>query len=99
MQFDLKQAKDGQYYFHVRSDNGTHLISSHLYSTKASAENGIASVENNHNKPEQYEIRTQTNGMFYFVLKASNGQVIAISYSCSNQNNLKETMDILIGGE
>lgn len=99
MQFDLKQDKGGQFYFNVCSDNGTHLVSSHLYTTKAAAENGIAAVENNHNKPERYDIRTQKKGLFYFALKASNGQVIAISDACKNQNELKETMDILVRGE
>ena len=50
-----------------------------MYASKASAENGITSVQNNAPYEEQYEIKPSKDGQFYFVLKAKNHQVIGVS--------------------
>jgi uncharacterized protein YegP (UPF0339 family) len=45
--FEIKKAKDGQFYFHLKAGNGQIILSSELYEAKSSAENGIASVKKN----------------------------------------------------
>ena len=77
--FDLKTAKDGQTYWNLKAGNHETILTSEMYTTRAAAENGIASVQNNCTNPDRYETKTQTNGKPYFVLKAGNGQVIGKS--------------------
>ncbi|WP_097447538.1 YegP family protein [Escherichia coli] len=50
-----------------------------LYTSKASAEKGIASVRSNSPQEERYEKKTASNGKFYFNLKAANHQIIGSS--------------------
>ena len=45
--YELKVAKDGQFMFNLKAANGQVILTSELYKTKASAENGIASVQKN----------------------------------------------------
>ena len=45
--FELKKAKDGQFMFNLKATNGQVILTSELYKTKASAENGIESVRKN----------------------------------------------------
>ena len=43
--YELKVAKDGQFMFNFKAANGQVILTSELYKTKPSAENGIASVQ------------------------------------------------------
>jgi uncharacterized protein YegP (UPF0339 family) len=43
--FEVNQASDGQYRFILKAGNGEAILNSELYKTKASALNGIASVQ------------------------------------------------------
>ncbi len=42
--FELKTTKDDQFHFVLKASNGQVIAQSETYTTKASAENGIASV-------------------------------------------------------
>ena len=77
--FELKTAKDGQFYFNLKATNGQTILSSEMYKAKASALNGIESVKTNSTLDGRYDKLTSKNGKFYFVLKASNGQVVGNS--------------------
>ena len=77
--FELKTAKDGQTYFHLKASNGQIILASEMYVAKASALNGIESVKTNAPHAERYEKKTSHNGKPYFVLKAANHQVIGDS--------------------
>lgn len=77
--FELKTAKDGQTYWNLKAGNHETILTSEMYTTRAAAENGIASVQNNCTTETRYETREQTNGKPYFVLKAGNGQEIGRS--------------------
>ncbi|MBU9816418.1 YegP family protein [Rahnella sp. C60] len=77
--YELIKARNGQYHFILKAGNGEILLTSEMYASKASAENGILSVQNNVSEEAQYEIKPTKDGQFYFVLKAKNHQVIAIS--------------------
>ncbi|ODU10710.1 MAG: hypothetical protein ABS84_01645 [Rubrivivax sp. SCN 71-131] len=76
--FDLTKSSDGKYRFALRNDGGT-LLGSEAYEAKASAQQGIASVQANASQPERCERKTASDGRFYFNLKAGNGQVIGTS--------------------
>ncbi len=77
--FDLNKSSDGQFRFVLKADNGETLITSELYHTKASAENGIASVQKHSGSDQYYEMKVAANGKHYFNLKAANHQVIGTS--------------------
>lgn len=56
--------------------NGEVVLTSETYVAKASAENGITSVQTNSSKNDRYSRSQAANGKFYFNLKAANCQVI-----------------------
>lgn len=45
--FELKTAKDGQFYFNLTAKNGQVIATSEMYTTKDAALNGIDSVKQN----------------------------------------------------
>lgn len=45
--FDRKESKNGKWYFNLKSSNGQVVGTSEIYESKASCENGIASVKKN----------------------------------------------------
>lgn len=77
--FAIFKGTNGNYYFHLKADNGEIVLSSEGYLAKSSCQNGIDSVKDNSRYYSQYEKKTSSNGQYYFVLKASNGQVIGTS--------------------
>ena len=77
--FELSKSKDGQFKFILKAGNAETILTSELYTSKSSAENGIASVRTNCGSADHYELKDSTNGKFYFNLKAANHQVIGTS--------------------
>lgn len=77
--YELTTSKDGQFKFVLKAGNAEVILTSELYKTKSSAENGIASVQTNSPNDSRYERKDATNGKPYFNLKATNGQVIGTS--------------------
>tara|TARA_R110002111_G_scaffold18776_1_gene45888 strand:+ start:1206 stop:1493 length:288 start_codon:yes stop_codon:yes gene_type:complete len=65
--------------FNLKAGNNETILTSERYTTKANAENGIESVRANSPYDGQYDRLTSTNNKPYFVLKATNGQVIGKS--------------------
>ncbi len=94
--YELKVAKDGQYYFNLKAGNGQVILSSEMYKTRASAENGIASVQKNGSDAGKFETKESKAGKPYFVLKAGNGQVIGQSEfyesAAACQNGIESVM-------
>jgi uncharacterized protein YegP (UPF0339 family) len=82
--FELKTASNGQFRFNLKSGNGQVILTSELYTEKRGALNGIESVKRNAPINERYERKANKNGEPYFVLKASNGQVVGQSESYSS---------------
>ncbi|WP_251863724.1 YegP family protein [Achromobacter sp. Marseille-Q4962] len=76
--FELKRSGD-QYVFNLKAGNHEIILSSQRYSSKASAQDGIASVRQNAPIDARYERKTAANGSPYFTLTAANGQVIGQS--------------------
>lgn len=77
--FELSNSSDGQFRFVLKAGNAEIILTSELYKQKASALNGIASVQKNSNLDERYERKEAKNGKPYFNLKAANHQVIGNS--------------------
>jgi acetyl esterase len=74
--FELKKAKDGQFYFNLKGANGQVILTSEMYKAKSGAENSIESVKKNAALDERYDRRESKKGEPYFVLLAANKQVI-----------------------
>lgn len=77
--FELSKSSDGQFRFVLKAGNAETILTSELYKAKASAENGIASVQANCASDERYEKKAASNGKLFFNLKAANSQVIGTS--------------------
>lgn len=77
--YELSKSSNGQFHFVLKAGNAETILTSELYTTKAAALNGIASVQTNSPLDERYDRLTASNGKAYFNLKAANGQVIGTS--------------------
>ncbi len=84
-QFEIKKAKNGQFYFNLRAANGETVLTSEQYTSKAGAKNGIASVQKNAGSDDRYEHKASKNGKHFFVLKAGNHQVIGVSETYNSE--------------
>jgi len=81
--FDLKKAKDGQFYFNLKASNGKVILTSETYTEKRGAQNGIESVRKNAPNDARYERKQGSGGQPYFILKAANGETIGRSETYS----------------
>ena len=77
--FETFVGKDGQHYFHLLAGNGEKVLASQGYATAAAAQAGVASVASNGANATRYLQREASDGSRYFVLTATNGQIIGIS--------------------
>ena len=91
--YEISQAKDGQYRFVLKAGNAETILTSELYKAKASAQNGIESVQKNSPEIKMYEIKEAKNGKFHFNLKASNGQVIGTSQLYASEASCKNGIE------
>ncbi|ERO61755.1 hypothetical protein P308_07160 [Pseudomonas piscis] len=75
----MKKSSNGQFRFVLKAANAEVILTSELYTTRAAAENGIASVQANSPLDERYERKSAKDGKPYFNLKAANHQIIGSS--------------------
>lgn len=74
--FELKTAKNGEFFFSLIAGNGENVGKSETYKAKASALNGIESVKKNCSNKDRYVVKEGKDGKFYLSLKAGNGEII-----------------------
>ena len=77
--FELKNAATGTFMFNLKAANHEVILTSQIYKGKKSAEEGIASVQDNSTHDARYDRKTSKAGEPYFVLKAGNGEIIGNS--------------------
>lgn len=75
----LYMGKNDKCYFKLNAKNGQQILASQGYANKAGAQKGVDSVRKNSPHDERYERKDAKDGQHYFVLKATNGQVIGTS--------------------
>lgn len=68
-----------EYRYRLRARNGEIILHGEGYVSKQGCLNGIDSVKNNAPYDSRYERKVATNGQYYFVLKAANGEPIGVS--------------------
>jgi len=91
--FELKESKDGQFMFNLKASNGQVILTSELYTTKPSAENGIESVRKNSSREGAFEVKANAKGEPYFILKATNGQEIGRSEYYSSKTVMEKGIE------
>lgn len=77
--YELKRAKNDQFYFVLKAGNEQVILNSEMYTSKAAAQNGIASVQTHAPEAGHYDLKEAANGQYHFTLKARNHQVIGSS--------------------
>lgn len=85
--FETFTGRDGQYYFNLRAGNGQRVLVSEGYASSSGRAGGIASVKNNGVTESRYLLREASDGSWYFVLTATNGQIIGLSEMYSTKSN------------
>ena len=82
--FEIKRAKDNEFYFNLLAPNGEIILTSEMYRSKTGAKNGVAAVQANAADPSRYDRRSNKRKQHYFVLKAANHRIIGCSESYSS---------------
>jgi uncharacterized protein YegP (UPF0339 family) len=77
--YELNKNDKGQFSFVLKAGNGEVILRSETYESRASAENGITSVQKNSSSETSFTRSEASDGRFYFNLKAANHQVIGTS--------------------
>jgi hypothetical protein len=77
--FELKKGSSGKFSFNLKSGNGQVVFTSQSYASKRAALAGIESVKKNAATAARFERKTSSKGQGYFVMTATNGQVIGKS--------------------
>jgi uncharacterized protein len=94
--FEIFKGLDGKYYFNAKAGNGEIVLQSQGYSTRASATNGVTSVQSNGASAARYTVLEAADGRFYFNLKATNGQIIARGQLYSTRSNAQRGVDTCV---
>lgn len=87
--FETFKGQDGQYYFQLLAGNGQCVLRSEGYAAFSSSQNGVTSVQSNGANEARYLLREAVDGSWYFLLTATNGQIIGISQMYSTESNAK----------
>ncbi|MEO1079306.1 MAG: YegP family protein [Pseudomonadota bacterium] len=88
--FELKKGKTGKFSFNLKSGNGQVVFTSQTYDNKRSASAGINSVKKNAVKDGAFDRKASAKGQPYFVIKATNGQVIGKSQMYANAVSMEK---------
>ena len=77
--FEITLRKNDEFQFNLKASNGQVILTSEGYTQKAGCMNGVESVKKNAAEDARFERKVAKNGKHYFVLKATNGQIIGNS--------------------
>lgn len=94
--YELKNTTSGKPMFNLKAGNHEVILTSQSYSSKEDALNGIASCQANGGKAESFEKKSSSAGEPYFVLKATNGQVIGKCEMYSSEGARDKGIDSVI---
>lgn len=96
VRYEVFQGEDKKFYFHLRAGNGEIVLASQGYTTKASAQKGVSSVNVNGATGVKYTIIDTADGRFAFNLKAANGQIIGRSETYASKSNAQRGIDTCV---
>jgi len=87
--FVIKQSANGQFHFNLKAGNGEVILSSELYTAKASTQNGIESVKVNSQDDARFERKESKASEPFFVPKAANGESLGKSEMYSSKSAME----------
>ncbi len=82
--FELNKSSDKNFMFNLLAGNNETILTSQTYASKQTALDGIDSVRSNSPKEAQHARKESTAKQPYFVLNATNGEVIGSSQMYSS---------------
>lgn len=88
--FEIKRAKNKQFYFNLKAANGEIILTSETYKSRTGAKNGIASVRKNGPDGLMYNMKMDRRGQYYFLLTAPNHKVIGKSESYTTAASMEK---------
>ena len=88
----FRRKSNNNYYFQFLTDDEQPILNSQGYTDKDARNNGLESVINNSGNVDRYEVITNGDGTFAFVLKAGNGQEIGRSSNYDNEAALSSAI-------
>jgi len=91
--FEIKKAKNDQFYFNLKAGNGQIVLTSEMYTTKASSQKGIASIQKNCSDDNCFDRKVASNGKLYFNLKAANHEIIGSSQMYVDKGGMENGID------
>lgn len=91
--YEVASNDKGQFSFVLKAGNAQVILRSQQYDTKASALNGVASVQANSALDERFELKTASDGRPFFNLKAGNGQVVGTSQMYASEATRQTGID------
>ena len=91
--FELKKSKNDKFVFNLLASNGQIILTSEMYKAKDSALNGIESVKKNSQRDGAFETKTSSNDKHYFLLMATNGQVVGQSQMYASAASCKSGIE------
>lgn len=90
--FVISKRANGDVQFNLHAANGQVILTSQGYASRPSCDNGIESVRKNAQDESRFVCKTAADGSAYFVLMATNGQVIGTSQMYSGDEACKKGM-------
>jgi uncharacterized protein len=87
--YALMKTTDGRFLFNLQADNGEKILTSQSYEAKQGAQEGIESVRRSAAVDAQFDRMTSKDEKPYFVLKATNGEVIGTSQQYSSPSAME----------
>jgi uncharacterized protein len=94
--YEISKTASGKFHFVLKAGNNEVILSSQQYADKSGAEGGVASCQKHGTSASNFEKKTSKADEPYFVLKASNGQVIGQSEmyksAASCENGIQSVM-------
>ncbi len=87
--FILKRSSSGKFMFTLHAANGQVILTSQMYGQRRAAANGVKSVKSNCKRDACFERRKSRDGLGYFVLKSTNGEVIGTSQRYRSSSGLR----------
>lgn len=81
--------------FAFLNGDGKAILKSENYAARKSAVNGIESVKKNSQNDGRYEMKESKNGMYFFNLKAANGQIVATSALFKSDNEREQAITLV----
>jgi hypothetical protein len=88
--YEVSKNELGEFRFVLKAANGEIVLRSQQYTSKASALNGVTSVQTNASDDARYELKASNDNRFYFNLLAANGQVVGTSQMYASESSRSE---------